>query len=404
MSPTDSKPLRIIIMGTLVVLFAMGVRATFGLFMQPVGLQNGWGRDVFSIAFAIQNLVWGLSCIGMGIMADRWGAGRTMALGAVIYIVGLIGMCFATTEPMLYLTAGVLVGLGQGGVTFPVILPVIARAVPPASRSTAMGIASAGGSLGQFLIVPSGQFLINGFDWTGALWALSALVALILPLAYFLRGKPAPSAPGEVHLSLGGAVRQAFRHPSFHFLFWSYFVCGFHTAFITLHLPAFVTDSGLTATHGATALALIGLFNVAGSFGAGKLGGKYSKKHLLAAIYFLRAFGMALVLFVPLTPMVLYVFAAWMGLFWLGTVPLTQGLIGQIYGFRYAATLSGIVFLGHQIGSFIGVGMGGWLYSRTGSYDAMWWIGLVLAVVAALLCFPVREQAIAVRLPAQAAA
>ncbi|MDQ2147757.1 MFS transporter [Alcaligenaceae bacterium C4P045] len=404
MSPTDSKPLRIIIMGTLVVLFAMGVRATFGLFMQPVGLQNGWGRDVFSIAFAIQNLVWGLSCIGMGIMADRWGAGRTMALGAVIYIVGLIGMCFATTEPMLYLTAGVLVGLGQGGVTFPVILPVIARAVPPASRSTAMGIASAGGSLGQFLIVPSGQFLISGFDWTGALWVLSAMVAVILPLAYFLRGKPAPAAPGELHLSLGGAVRQAFRHPSFHFLFWSYFVCGFHTAFITLHLPAFVTDSGLTATHGATALALIGLFNVAGSFGAGKLGGKYSKKHLLAGIYFLRAFGMALVLFVPLTPLVLYAFAAWMGLFWLGTVPLTQGLIGQIYGFRYAATLSGIVFLGHQIGSFIGVGLGGWLYSRTGSYDAMWWIGLVLAVVAALLCFPVREQAIAVRMPTPAAA
>jgi len=389
MSDSQSISLRTVLLGTLVVLLAMGVRATFGLFMQPMGLAHGWGRDVFSMAFALQNLVWGLASILMGMLADRYGSGRTVALGALLYVAGMIGTRFATDEFSLYMTAGVLVGLGQAGTTFPVILPVVARSVPPAYRSTAMGIASAGGSMGQFLVVPAGQLLITGFDWPGALWALSLLVAAGAPLAYFLRGRPGSHAGGQ---SLSAAVRQAMRHPSFHFLYGSYFVCGFHTAFITLHLPAFVTDSGLNASHGATAIALIGLFNVVGSFYAGKLGGSHSKKMLLAGVYGLRAFGMLLLLALPLSPWVLYAFAAWMGLFWLGTVPLTQGLIGQIYGLRYAATLSGIAFLGHQLGSFIGVWLGGYVYASTGSYDLMWWIGVALAVIAALLCLPVREQ------------
>jgi len=391
---SESNPvsLRILFIGTFVVLLAMGVRATFGLFMQPMGLMHGWGRDVFSMAFALQNLVWGVACIFMGMMADRYGSGRTIALGAVLYVLGMIGTRLATDEFSLYLSAGVLVGLGQAGTTFPVILPVVARSVPPAFRSTAMGIASAGGSMGQFLVVPAGQLLITGFDWTGALWALSLLVAVGIPMAYFLRGKPGAHSGGQ---SLWSAVRQALWHPSFHFLAASYFVCGFHTAFITLHLPAYVADGGLTAAQGATAIALIGLFNVFGSFYAGKLGGVYSKKWLLAGMYGMRAFGMLLVLVMPLSPWVLYVFAAWMGLFWLGTVPLTQGLIGQIYGFRYAATLSGMAFLGHQIGSFIGVWLGGYIYANTGSYDLMWWIGIALALIAALLCLPVREQPLA---------
>ncbi|MBV7484226.1 MFS transporter [Bordetella sp. BOR01] len=389
MSDSQSISLRTVLLGTLVVLLAMGVRATFGLFMQPMGLAHGWGRDVFSMAFALQNLVWGLASILMGMLADRYGSGRTVALGALLYVAGMIGTRFATDEFSLYMTAGVLVGLGQAGTTFPVILPVVARSVPPAYRSTAMGIASAGGSMGQFLVVPAGQLMITGFDWPGALWALSLLVAAGAPLAYFLRGRPGAHAGGQ---SLSAAVRQAMRHPSFHFLYGSYFVCGFHTAFITLHLPAFVTDGGLSASHGATAIALIGLFNVVGSFYAGKLGGRYSKKLLLAGVYGLRAFGMLLLLALPLSPWVLYAFAAWMGLFWLGTVPLTQGLIGQIYGLRYAATLSGIAFLGHQVGSFIGVWLGGYVYASTGSYDLMWWMGVALAVIAALLCLPVREQ------------
>lgn len=383
---------RTVVLGTLVMLLAMGVRATFGLFMQPMGLSNGWGRDVFSMAFAIQNLAWGLAAIAMGMMADRFGVGRAIALGAGLYALGLLGMRHANTELMLYLTAGVMVGIGQAGVTFPVVLPVLARAVSASSRSTVMGIASAGGSLGQFLVVPAGLVLITGMQWSGALWILSLTVAAGLPLAYFLRGKPQAMSGQQ---SLAAAVSQAVRHQSFHFLFWSYFVCGFQTAFITLHLPAFVSDSGLNGGHGATAIAMIGLFNVIGSFAAGKLGGRHSKKKLLAITYFMRGIGILALLAVPLTPVMLYVFAAWMGLFWLGTVPLTLGLIGQIYGMRYAATLSGIVFLGHQVGSFVGVWLGGYTYAQTGSYTLMWWMGVALALIAAALCLPVREQSIA---------
>ncbi len=388
----QKSSMRTLYIGAFVVLLALGVRATFGLFMTAMGVDMGWGRDVFSLAFAIQNLVWGAGTIVMGMLADRYGSGRTIALGALLYALGMIGMRFATDELSLYLTAGVLVGLGQAGTTFPVILPVVARSVPPAYRSTAMGIAAAGGSMGQFAVVPAGQMLISGLDWTGALWVLSLFVAVGIPLSVFLTGRPDES---RTHHSLGAAVRQALAHKSFHFLFWSYAVCGFHTAFITLHLPAFLLDGGLTATHGAIAIALIGLFNVPGCYYAGKLGERLSKKMLLAWVYFLRAFGIIFLMVMPPSPAVAFVFAAWMGLFWLGTVPLTQGLIGQIYGLRYAATLSGIAFLGHQIGSFIGVWSGGYAYQVTGSYTLVWLAGIVLAVVAAVLCLPVKEQTLA---------
>ena len=398
MTPSPETPyLRTLYVGAFIVLLAMGVRATFGLFMQPMELVHGWGRDVFSIAFAIQNLVWGVGAIFMGMLADRYGSGRTIALGATLYVLGMVGMRFSSDELSLYLTAGVLVGLGQAGTTFPVILPLVARAVPPAYRSTAMGIASAGGSVGQFAVVPTGQLLISTLDWTGALWVLSLLLASAVPLALFLKGRP--DARSGTH-SLGAAVRQALGDRSFYFLSLSYAVCGFHTAFVTLHLPAFLSDGGLTFTHGATAIALIGLFNVVGCFYAGKLGERYSKKSLLAAVYFLRAFGILFLIALPLTPLVAYLFAAWMGLFWLGTVPLTQGLIGQIYGLRYAATLSGIAFLGHQIGSFIGVWMGGYAYQTTGDYTMVWWTSIVLAVVAAVLCLPVKEHTRASPVPA----
>lgn len=387
-SPDTANPLRTLYAGSLIVLLAMGVRATFGLFMQTMGPDMGWGRDVFSMAFAIQNLVWGVGAILMGIMADRFGSARTIALGVLLYMAGLIGMRFATDEFSLYMTAGVLVGLGQAGTTFPVILPVIARAVSPAYRSTALGIASAGGSMGQFTITPVGQLFISGMEWHGALWGLSLMIAIAAPLAWFLKGRPTHQAGSQ---SLGQAVRQALRDKSFHLLFWSYFVCGFHTAFITLHLPAYAMDGGLKAVHGATAIALIGLFNVIGSYYAGKLGTRHSKKGLLAAIYALRSVGMLFVLFMPLSPLTIYLFAAWMGLFWLGTVPLTQGLIGQIYGLRYAATLSGIAFLGHQVGSFIGVWMGGAIYQTYGNYDLVWWVGIALALIAAALCLPIKE-------------
>lgn len=382
--------MRPILVGTLIVLMAMGTRATFGLFMQPMGLEFGWSREVFSMAFALQNLTWGVGAIAAGMMADRYGSARTVALAAALYALGLVGTRLAGTELELYLTAGLLVGLGQAGTTFAVILPVVARAAPPSYRSTAMGIASAGGSLGQFLVVPTGQVLIDTLDWTGAYWVLSVFLACAIPMAWYLRGKP--DHGGGIQLSMRQAIGQALKHRSFHFLFWSYFVCGFHTAFITLHLPAFVIDGGLNASTGAIAIALIGLFNVFGSYWAGRLGGTHSKKNLLAGIYSLRAIGMLWLMLLPLSPMVVYVFAAWMGVFWLGTVPLTQGLIAQIYGLRFAATLSGMVFLGHQIGSFTGVWLGGKVQAMTGNYDIVWWMGVALALIAGALCLPIREQ------------
>lgn len=384
---------RPILVGTLIVLMAMGTRATFGLFMQPMGVHHGWSREVFSMAFAIQNLTWGLGAILAGMMADRLGSGRTVALAALCYAMGLIGTRLSGSELQLYLSAGVLVGLGQAGTTFAVILPVIARAAPASYRSTAMGIATAGGSLGQFLVVPSGQWLIDSLDWTGAYWVFSLFMAMAIPMAWYLRGKPGSHITSE--LTMMQAIGQALRHRSFHFLFWSYFVCGFHTAFITLHLPAFVVDGGLNATTGAIAIGLIGLFNVVGSYWSGRLGGSYSKKNLLATIYTLRSVGIIWLMAMPLSPWVVYVFAGWMGLFWLGTVPLTQGLIGQIYGLRFAATLSGMVFLGHQIGSFVGVWLGGKVQALTGNYDYVWWLGVALALIAGALCLPIREKPLA---------
>jgi predicted MFS family arabinose efflux permease len=303
-------------------------------------------------------------------------------------------MAHAQSPSDLYWTGGVLCGLGQSATTFGVVLGVVARNFPVEKRSTALGIAAAGGSMGQFLMVPFGQQMIAHFDWYAALLILSAVTAFGVPLAFMLRGKAHVTA-AQMHQSLGNAFREAVGTGSYHYLFWSFFVCGFHTAFITLHLPSYVMDRGLTATHGALAIALIGLFNVVGSYGCGWLGGRYSKKNLLVWVYGLRAVFIALLLLFPLTPVVLYAFAAGMGLLWLGTVPLTNGLIGQIYGLRYASTLYGIVFFGHQIGAFIGVWLGGYVFEATGSYDLIWWLGIGLAFGAAALSWPVDERPLA---------
>ncbi|MFA7680898.1 MAG: MFS transporter [Pigmentiphaga sp.] len=391
-SPMPASARHVLFCATLILLLSMGVRATFGLFMPTMGVEQGWGRDVFSMAFAIQNLVWGATAVLVGALADRWGAARTLVFSILSYAAGLIGMRYAQSPAELYLYAGVLVGMGQAGTTFAVLLPAVARAVPVHYRGTAMGIASAGGSMGQFIVVPIGQLLIDGLDWSGALWVLSSAMMTLLPLVWWMRGKPRSHAgPAQ---SMGGAVKQAVSDRSFHFLLGSYFVCGFHTAFVTLHLPAYAVDRGLSPTHGAMALAIIGLFNVLGCYGAGHLGGIYSKKKLLAGVYFTRSVAICLLLLFPLTPMLLYVFSAVIGLAWLGTVPLTTGLIGQIYGMRYAATLSGLVFFGHQWGSFIGVWGGGKVFVELGSYDVIWWISLFLGLAAAALALPIRERAL----------
>jgi MFS family permease len=375
--------------GALILTLSMGVRHTGGLFLQPMTLDQGWSRELFSFSIALQNLLWGLFQPFAGAFADRHGAGRTLVGGALLYIVGLVIMAHADSALGLNVGAGLLVGMGLAGTTFSVVLGVIGRMATPEKRSMALGLASAGGSFGQFAVLPVGQGLISMVGWQDALLWLALGIALIVPLAAAVTGTS--ERGGGVEQSLRQALAEAMRTPSFHYLFWSFFVCGFQTAFIMLHLPAFVVDSGMSANIGMTAVALIGLFNIFGSFLSGWLGGCYSKKGLLAGIYALRIVAILALLLFPLSQLTLYLFAAVMGLLWLGTVPLTSGLVGHIFGLRYMGMLYGIVFLGHQIGGFLGAWLGGRIFDVSGSYLIAWWLAIGLSVMAAALSLPVRE-------------
>ena len=375
--------------GALILTLAMGVRHTGGLFLQPMTLDQGWSRELFSFSIALQNLLWGLFQPFAGAFADRHGAGRTLVGGALLYIAGLVIMAHADTALGLNVGAGLLVGMGLSGTTFSVVLGVIGRMAAPEKRSMALGLASAGGSFGQFAVLPVGQGLISMVGWQDALLWLALGIALIIPLAAAVTGTSDRST--GVQQSLREALGEAMRTPSFHYLFWSFFVCGFQTAFIMLHLPAFVVDAGMSANIGMTAVAMIGLFNIFGSFLSGWLGGLYSKKWLLAWIYALRIVAILALLLFPLSQLTLYVFAAVMGLLWLGTVPLTSGLVGHIFGLRYMGMLYGIVFLGHQIGGFLGAWLGGRIFDLSGSYLMAWWLSIALSVMAAALSLPVRE-------------
>jgi MFS family permease len=379
-----------------------GVRSGFGLFLQPMSLDNGWGRETFSFAMAIQNLLWGIFGPFAGGIADRYGAGRVVALCGVAYVLGLVVMAFTESALTLHIGSGFLIGLALSGSTFAVLLSVISRVTPPEKRSTALGIAVAAGSFGQFAILPVTQLMISSIDWRNALLGLAVVAALIVPLAFFVRGKAAPQAgPPQ---SLGEALREAMRERGFHLLFWGYFVCGFHIAMLTVHLPSYVTDNGLKPEHGMTALALIGLCNMVGSFSAGWLGGRVSKKYLLSGIYTLRAIAITVLISFPLSPQTLYGFAVVIGFLWLSTVPLTNGLVGQIFGMRYMGLLAGVVFFGHQIGSFVGVWLAGWMYDQSGSYNGALVLSIGLGVFAALVNLPVNERPLAERRPAAAAA
>ena len=322
--------------GCLIMCISFGIRAGFGLFLQPMSLEYGWGREVFSFSIALQNLMWGALGAIAGGFADRYGPGRVVAGGAICYILGLIGMAYIDTPLLMHANAGLFLGGALGGTSFGIILAVIGRSVAPEKRSLAMGVATAAGSFGQFLLLPLTQFLISRLDWHNALLVLAGVAALIIPLSLALVGNPA-AATGAKPQSIGEALHEAVGEKGFHLLFWGYFVCGFHIAMLTVHLPSFVTDQGLKPEHGMTALALIGLFNVIGTFGAGWLGGRFSKKYLLSTIYLVRAGLISMLVFLPLSPAILYVFACGIGLLWLGTVPLTNGLVQQIFGMRYAA-------------------------------------------------------------------
>ena len=386
-------PLVILLAGCVILTLAMGVRHTGGLFLQPMTASKGWSRETFSFAFALQNLIWGLGSPFAGALADRHGVGRTVLGAAVLYVIGLVLMAYSATPLAFNLSAGVLVGLGLSGTTFAVIMGVIGRHTTPERRSLALGIASAGGSFGQFAVLPVGQMLISTYGWQSALVLLAAGVGLIAPLAYAMADGHKPSAgTGQ---SVAQALREAGGERSFHYLFWGYFVCGFQTAFIMLHLPSFVVDAGFSANIGMTAVALIGLFNIFGSFFFGWGGGRYSKKNLLAIIYALRAVAIAIFLLFPLSTATVWIFAAAMGLLWLGTVPLTNGLIAQIFGLRYMSMLTGVVFLGHQLGAFLGVWLGGRIFDETGSYLLAWLIAIGLSIVAALCSWPINEKPLA---------
>jgi MFS family permease len=395
-------PMMVLVCGCLIMCISFGIRAGFGLFMQPISLEHGWGREVFSFSIALQNLMWGALGAVAGGFADRYGPGRVLAIGAICYILGLVGLAVIDVPWLLHLNSGLLLGGALGGTSFGIILAIIGRTVAPERRSLYLGIGTAAGSSGQFFLLPITQQLIASLEWQNALFALAGLAALILPLTLALAGRP--DAGSQSTQSLGESLREAVREKGFHLLFWGYFVCGFHIAMLTVHLPSFVTDQGLKAEHGTTALALIGLFNIVGTFGAGYLGGRFSKKYLLSTIYLIRGFLIAMLVFLPLTPVTLYVFAVGIGLLWLGTVPLTNGLVGQIFGMRYAAMLASIVFFGHQIGSFIGVWLAGYLYDTAGSYNGAFMISIGLGVFAAIVNLPVNETPLAERRAAPAAA
>jgi predicted MFS family arabinose efflux permease len=381
--------------GAAIVTLSMGVRHGFGLWLQPITQDQGWTRENFAFALAIQNLSWGLFGIFAGMAADRFGAFRVLLGGAVLYALGLVGMALSPTPLTFALTAGVLIGAAQAGTTYAVIYGVIGRQMPAEKRSWAMGVAAAAGSFGQFLMVPVEGWLISAFGWQEALLFLGAAVLLIMPLALFLRepGFVGGVAPKREQTILQ-ALREAFKYRSFQLLMAGYFVCGFQVVFIGVHMPSYLKDNGLSPQVASYALALIGLFNVIGTYAAGALGQRMAKRHILAFIYLARAVAISVFLIVPLSPASVYVFAAVMGVLWLSTIPPTNAVVAQIFGVAHLSMLGGFVFFSHQIGSFMGVWLGGYLYDKTGSYDIVWYISIALGVFAALVNLPVRESPI----------
>ena len=385
--------LQVLVCGAMVVTLSMGIRHGFGLWLQPITMDRGWTRETFALAIAVQNIVWGLAGPFAGMAADRWGAFRVLIIGGVLYALGLLGMAQASSGLGFMAGAGVLMGMAQAGTTYAVVYGVIGRNVASDKRSWAMGVTAAAGSFGQFLMVPVENGLISALGWQSALHVLAMVALVIVPLAFFLREGPLQAASGTSQ-SMGSALREAFGHRSFQLLTAGYFVCGFQVVFIGVHMPSYLKDKGLSPEVATTALALIGLFNIFGTYAAGALGQRVPKNLILSAIYLLRTVVIAGFLLAPLTPASVYVFASLMGLLWLSTVPPTNAIVAQMFGVRYMSTLSGFAFLSHQMGSFLGAWLGGRLYDMTGTYNVVWGITIALGVAAALLNWPVREAAV----------
>lgn len=397
---------QLLLCGALIVTMSMGIRHSFGLWLQPITMAHGWTREDYSMAMAIQNLVWGASGPVIGWWADRSGAFKVLWAGALLYVLGLVGMATAGHHGTFILTTGVLIGLAQACSTYTVIFGVVGRNVTALQRSSAMGITAAAGSFGQFLMVPVASFLLHKMDWSSALLVLAGSALVIGPLAFGLRearfsarpgaatfGTPSPfSAANEASPSALQALAEAFQHRDYLLLTAGYFVCGFQLAFIGVHLPSYLKDNQLPPQAATTALALIGLFNVLGSYAAGALGARLRKNWILSSIYFLRAVAMLAFILAPLSSWSVGLFAAAMGTLWLSTVPPTNAIVAQMHGIRHLSMLGGVVFLSHQIGSFMGVWLAGRLYDFTGSYQTVWWLAIALGLLAATINLPIQEH------------
>jgi MFS family permease len=384
-------PAMVIAAGCLVTILVFGVRAAFGLFLEPMSSQFGWGREIFALSMALQNLLWGIGQPVAGAIADRYGTARVLTVGLVVYALGLFLMAGAETPAMLHLSGGFLIGIGMSASSFSIVLAAFGRLVPEDKRSWAFGIGTAAGSLGQFLVVPLGQAFLAAYGWSTALVLLGFGVVAMVALAPTLASRADAMSFGP-HQSIGEALREALGHPSFVYLTSGFFVCGFQVAFLTVHFPAFIADAGLDPSLGAWAIATVGLFNIIGSYGSGVLGGRLSKRNLLCWIYILRSLIFAVFILIPITGASVMVFSALIGILWLSTVPLTSGLVAQMFGLRHMAMLFGIVFFSHQIGSFLGIWLGGYLFDQTGSYVAIWWVCVALGIFAALIHWPIDER------------
>jgi MFS family permease len=405
-STTWRTPAVIILCGCLISLIGFGPRSAFGLFLTPMSAANGWGRDVFALAFAIQNLLWGIGQPFAGAVADRFGMVRVLTAGALLYATGLALMAYTTSPVTLQVTAGVLVGFGLSGCSFNLVIAAFGKLLPERYRMLAIGAGTAAGSFGQFLFAPFGVALIDNVGWQNALLVFSGLLLFIVPMALALatpRSESKPAGPGvAAPQPLTGALAEAFAHRSYVFLVLGFFTCGFQLAFITLHLPAYLIDRGLSAQVGGWTLATIGLFNIIGSISVGWLSNIYPRRYLLALNYFLRAVFIAAFVLLPASTVTTLLFGAGMGLLWLSTVPPTSSLVSIMFGTRWLATLYGFVFFSHQVGGFLGAWMGGLLYEQTGSYDIVWWLAVLFGVLSALINLPIEEKPVLRAAPAAA--
>ncbi len=388
-------PAAVLFCGGMILTIALGVRHNFGLYLQPITADLGIGRETFAFAIAIQNLLYGISQPITGLIADRFGTARVLIGGAILYAIGLCLMSVSSTGLELTLSAGLLIGASLGCSGFSIVFGVIGRSFPPEKRSVALGIAGAAGSFGQFAMLPYGQWLINQVGWHQALVVLAITVLVIIPLSSGLVEDKKAQAASLYKQSVSEALREAAGHRGYMLLCLAYTVCGFQLLFIAVHFPAYLVDQKMTPETGMLGLALIGFFNMIGSYAWGWLGGKHTKKYLLSLLYLLRSIAIAVFISLPVTPMTVYVFAAAIGFLWLGTVPLTGGLIAHVFGVKYLSTLTGIAFFFHQVGSFAGVWIGGYVFDTTGSYTIMWMLTIGMGIVAALLNLPIDDRQIA---------